>query len=345
MSGASSRRPKIVDVAKAAGVSPTTVSHALNGRGQVDPRTRERVLEAARQLNYRPHLGAQRLRTGSSRNIALVSSMPFSIAGGPSRLGFFMEIASSAAQTALTEGYAMVLVPPLEKLPSLDDLDIAGAIVVEPQQDDEATEQLRQRAVPVVTIGEQPCSAGDVPFVDMHAAYCSRILLDHLDEVGAREIALVTGAQRRAAYLSSQREYELFTRRLGMPHRLVLVDEAGGEEAARRQVADLLARAPDVDGICALVDTFATGAVRAVRDSGRSLPRDVRVVTRYDGLRARTSDPPLTAINLHLDDVATEAVRLLLRKMSGEEVSSSADISPPILVSRASSALVTAPGS
>jgi len=334
------RRPKIVDVAKAAGVSPTTVSHALNHRGQVDPRTREKVIEVARRMGYRPHLGAQRLRTGAVRQIGLISSMPFAIAGGPSRLGFFMEVASSAAETALTSGYALVLVPPLEALPSLDDLDIAGAVVVEPQRDDEVTRRLAERGVPVVAIGEQPGPGPRVPYVQMHADLCARLLLEHLAERGARNIVLVAGAQPRESALSALREYDAFTARSGTPHRVVLVDEAEGEEGARRQLAELLERAPEVDGVCAMVDTFATGVVRAIHESGRAVPGDVRVVTRYDGIRARTSEPQLTAVELHLDETAAAAVELLLRLLSGQETPAS-DVPLPVLVPRASSAVVT----
>jgi DNA-binding LacI/PurR family transcriptional regulator len=341
VSDSPARRPKIVDVAKAAGVSPTTVSHALNRRGQVDPRTRERVIEVARRLGYRPHLGAQRLRTGAARHIALISSMPFSIAGGPSRLGFFMELASSAAETALTSGYALVLVPPLEVLPSLDDLDVGGAVVVEPQQDDEVTQRLTDRGVPVVAIGAQPAAGHRVPFVNLHADYCCSLLLTHLHDTGARRIAMVAATQRRESYLAAHREYEVFAQRLGMAEHLVLVDEREGEEGARRRMAELLDRAPDVDGVCAMVDTFATGVVRAIRESGRAVPGDVRVATRYDGIRARTCEPPLTAIDLHLPDTAAAAVALLLQVMSGGEVPPSVDMPLPVLVPRASSAAVT----
>lgn len=335
------RRPKIVDVAKAAGVSPTTVSHALNHRGQVDPRTRERVIEVARRLGYRPHLGAQRLRTGAVRQIGLISSMPFAIAGGPSRLGFFMEVASAAAETALTNGYALVLVPPLESLPSVDDLDIGGAVVVEPQRDDEVTRRLVDRGVPVVAIGEQPGPGPQVPYVRLHAEYCARLLLEHLRGRGARNIVLVAGAQPREAALAARREYDVLTTRTGMAHRLVLVDEAEGEEGARRRMAELLEREPQVDGVCAMVDTFATGVVRAVHESGRAVPGDVRVVTRYDGIRARTSEPQLTAVDLHLDETAAAAVQLLLQTLSGEETPVADDVPLPVLVPRASSALVT----
>src|SRR5881396_2568140 len=130
-------RPRIIDVAREAGVSVTTVSHALNGRGFVDPATRERVKETARKLGYRPNLHAQRLRSGGAHTIVLFSSMPFAVAAGPSRLGFLMEVAAVAATAALTRGLALVLAPPLEtaQLP-LDVLDVDGALVVEPALQD-----------------------------------------------------------------------------------------------------------------------------------------------------------------------------------------------------------------
>ena len=154
---AGTSRTTIRDVAKAAGVSPTTVSHALNGRGQVDVRTRERVIEVARALEYRPNRHAQRLRTGGGHTIVLVSSMPFAIAAGASRLGFLMEIAAVAAAAALSRGLALVLAPPVDgdRVP-LDVLEIDGALVVEPAAHDPQVDQLRRRGVPIVSIGRQP---------------------------------------------------------------------------------------------------------------------------------------------------------------------------------------------
>jgi DNA-binding LacI/PurR family transcriptional regulator len=90
-----------------------------------------------------------------------------------------------------------------------------------------------------------------------------------------------------------------------------------------------------------MVDTFATGVVRAIRESGRTVPGDVRVATRYDGIRARTCEPPLTAIDLHLPETAAAAVTLLLEVMSGGHAPPSVDVPVPVLVPRASSAAVT----
>jgi DNA-binding LacI/PurR family transcriptional regulator len=314
----SGKRPTIRDVARAAGVSPTTVSHALNGRGWVDARTRDRVHAVARTLGYRPNLRAQRLRSGASQTIALVSSMPFAVAGGPSRLGFFMEVAAASAEMALPHGFAVVLVPPLETRATLDDLDVDGAIVVEPEQDELATAQLRSRGLLAVTIGRQPGADAEVPYVDLQASLVGRLLLDHLYGEGARSIALVIGAARRHSYLDVATTYDAFVAEHGLPSLVAKLDERAGEEGSYAATADLLEAHPELDAICAPVDAFAVGAVRALIDAGRRIPDDVRVVTRYDGLRARTCQPPLTAIDLHLDQLASQAVELLLEHLRGD---------------------------
>ncbi|MGL9772911.1 MAG: substrate-binding domain-containing protein [Sodalis sp. (in: enterobacteria)] len=76
--------------------------------------------------------------------------------------------------------------------------------------------------------------------------------------------------------------------------------------------------APQVDGVLILVDTFATGAVRAFNQLGVSIPEHMRIATRYDGIRARETWPGLTAVNLHLDEVARLTIEQLFMAMSGQ---------------------------
>ncbi|SEF68590.1 transcriptional regulator, LacI family [Saccharopolyspora kobensis] len=327
-------RPTIADVARAAGVSRTTVSHALNGIGKVDPRTRERVVQAAAELGYRPSLRAQRLRSGQSRTIGLVSSMPVAVAGGPSKLGFFMEVAAAAAETAMLSGFALVVVPPLDTDPPLDALDIDGAIVIEPDQDDPTTKRLQSRGVPIVTIGPQ--QGMDLPHVDLRAPRVGRLLLEHLREQGARRIALLMGSGHRSWYVDLAEVYARFAREHDMPPLVVEADESGGEETGREACAELLEKHPDVDAICAAVDAFALGAVRAVAERGLRIPDDVRVATRYDGVRARTSTPTLTAVDLNLAQAAASAVELLLANLKGTEVPQVISNPDPRLVVRES---------
>ncbi|MFF6777030.1 LacI family DNA-binding transcriptional regulator [Streptomyces sp. NPDC012637] len=336
-SGPGSRPPTIADVARAAGVSRTTVSHALNGIGKVDPRTRERVRQVAADLGYRPNLRAQRLRRGEARAIALASSMPFAVAGGPSRLGFYMEVAAAAAESALLHEYALVLVPPVQSTGALYSVDVDGAIVVEPDVDDAAVAQLKERGLPYVALGRPVSPDEDVPYVDLRGGLVVEVLLTHLREQGARRPALIVGSGARHSSVDARAAFERLAKEHGWEPVVATAPESGGEQAGYECCAALLAEHPDVDAVCALVDAFAVGAVRAVRDSGRTVPDDVMVVTRYDGLRARTCDPPLTAVDLHLVGAAAAAVDLLLGRLRGETGDPVATVPAPTVIARASS--------
>ncbi|MFF5933145.1 LacI family DNA-binding transcriptional regulator [Streptomyces sp. NPDC012508] len=339
-SGAGPRPPTIADVARVAGVSRTTVSHALNGIGKVDPRTRERIKQVATDLGYRPNLRAQRLRRGEAKAIALASSMPFAVAGGPSRLGFYMEVAAAAAESALVHDYALVLVPPVQSGSALYSVDIDGAIVVEPDVDDVAVATLKERGLPYVALGRPVSPDQDVPYVDLRGGLVAELLLAHLREQGARQPALIVGSGSRHSSVDARAAFARVAEEEGWAPIVATAPESGGEQAGYDRCAALLAEHPGIDAVCALVDVFAVGAVRAVRDSGRSIPDDVMVVTRYDGLRARTCEPPLTAVDLHLDRAAAGAVELLLARLHGDsaEVGQAvATVPEPRVIARASS--------
>ncbi len=302
-------KPTIVELARAAGVSVTTVSHAFSGRRYVDPETCKRIQAIAREMGYRANPRARRLRTGGAASIALVSSMPFAVAAGPSRLGFLMEIAAAAAMPALSNGLALCIVPPLGPDVSLDALEVDGVVIIEPARDDRLLEFFCSRGLPVVSIGRVP-DRDDIAFVDLQSEKTATIMLDHLASGGGR-IGLITGVERRNSYLET--------------------------EAAAEVAADLLRRMPDIAALCVPVDAFATGVLKAAKALNRPVPAGLRIATRYDGLRAKLASPPLTAVNLHLDQIAATAVDLLIAQLQNREAQPPVYL-PPELVPRASSA-------
>ncbi len=332
------RRPTIIDVARSARVSVTTVSHALNRKGQVNEQTRRRVEEAARALGYHPNPRAQRLRTGQGRTIALMSSMPFGISGGLARFGFMMEVAGVAAEEAFARGLALVLVPPLRNdALSQRRIEIDGAILLEPAADDATLAWLRQQNLPVVCIG-RPLGVDDVPYVDVLTALGTDMLLSHLWQQGARHIGLVIGSQVRNSYVECTESYRGFCAARGIAPMIESVDEAAAEAGGHRACAALLRRHPELDALLVPVDAFAVGALDALGEAGRNVPGDVRVATRYDGVRARTSRPPLTALDLHLEVMASQAVSLLFALIyGGEDLGPRLAPPPPALIVRDSS--------
>jgi DNA-binding LacI/PurR family transcriptional regulator len=194
--------------------------------------------------------------------------------------------------------------------------------------------------VKLVSIGRQPEAGFDLPYIDMHGAAAGALLLDHLHEQGAQRIGLVIGIQSRHSYLDMEHAYRAYCTTHGLIPAIVRADEAGGEAAGAAACAQLLDEYPDLDGLCVPVDAFAIGAVQALNEKGLKVPQDVKVVTRYDGFRARECTPPLTALNMHLEEVAALAIELLFEQINESGTGQRQRIDAPMasLVVRESSA-------
>lgn len=314
MNGPSQTRQKrvtVIDVARAAGVSPGTVSNAISGKRKVDAETRKRIETAIRDLGYVPNLAARRMRTGRTNTIAIFSSMPVAVAAGSSRLGFLMEIAASAAVTALDHNTALALIPPIEDpLKVFDTIPMDGALIVEPETDDPVLGQLSRRGIPTVAIGGAPGTPG--ARVDLDYRAMATLLIDHLFAAGATRFPLVVGQSARQTNIVFKEVYRERAGLAGMIPRILEVPELTAETGAAEAIASEILKGQDMDGVLVPIDAMATGVMKALRQYYLRVPADVRVVTRYDGLRARSEAPPLTAINLHLDEVATIATRALV---------------------------------
>ncbi len=312
-------RVTLVEVAKLAGVSPATVSNSVNGTRHVNIETKKRIDRAIADIGYVPNLRARRLRTGRASSIAVFSSMPLAISAGPSRLGFMMEIAASAAVAALEKQLSLVLIPPLPiNHPGINNLEVDGALIIEPSCDEPNLADLVRRGMPIVSIGRPGAGNGQsVPYVDLQSENITEDIFNHFAETGARSIALFVGKGQRATNSVTESVYDRFARAHAMPAITYKLDESLGEAAGYEAANELLADHPDVDALFVLVDTFASGALKALKDAHVSLPHDMRLATRYDGIRARESAPKMTAFNLHLDAIAKIALDRLIMEIDG----------------------------
>lgn len=323
------KRAKLIDVARHANVSPGTVSNALHNTRFVEPETRRRIEEAIKALNYTPNIRARQLRTGKTNTIALLSSLPLTIASGASRLGFMMEVALTSAMMALDKQHALILVPPGAN--PLDALSFDAAILIEPAENDPQLQALAQAGIPCVTIGRTPETDAPTPWVELHSSATAQLLLDHLANAGASKCALFVGKTLRTSTQETQATYLSWCQNRQDPV-VYYLDESEGETAGYQAAKQLLQEHPDVDGVLVLIDTFASGAVRAFQEMAVAIPGQMRLVTRYDGIRARESLPPLTAVNMHLDEVARQAITLLFEVLAGNKVTHSEGMMPELVI-------------
>lgn len=312
------QRPTIADVAALSGVSRATVSKALNGKDRVDPETRTRVKAAADQLGYSPNVRAQRLRGGRSNTVALLTALPASIVGEASQLGFLLDLALPVAQSCLEHGYSLLLVPPISSSSALDMLDVDGAIVIDPVTSDPYCAALRRRGIPVVTVGRSPDTEVD-GFVDRRDAGVGAVL-SHLIGTGSTHIAILLSEEGFSITTAISAHLE---QRNNDPENVrfsvLYAPVAGGEAAGHATTIAALAADPTIDAVYAPLDAFAIGALRAAAELGRTVPDSLKVATNYDGRRAATAEPPLTALDLRLPDIARSAVDLLFGILDGSD--------------------------
>lgn len=287
------RRVTIRDVAEVAGVSGSTASRALTGRGYVAPLVRDRVRKAARGLGYVPDAMARHLRQQVSQSIGvLVSDL---------RNDFYANLASGVSQQAPRRQYTMMLADDdgspaaeAEAAEAFVALRVAGVIVTPVSAD--VTDYLTRHRIPVVEVDRQ-FAAGtcDAVVVDNESA-ARRVTADLL-ELGHRRIALVidethwtTGRDRYAGYEAAFAD-------AGVPLDASLVVTAGWDVVGAQDEAAKLLRLPEPPtAVFAANNVLAQGVWRAAAESGLEIPRDLSLVAFDDVPWMSMVRPGITAV-------------------------------------------------
>ena len=318
------RRPTSADVAARAGVSRTTVSFVLNGRGdaKIPAATRERVLAAAAELGYVPHASARQLAGGRSHTIALVLRQSADQVAGDAMLVETLRGLSAAARSAGLRVMVEALSPSdaessyvsLVRGQHADGLVLSG-----PRTDDPAFLELVRDGFPVVLQGSLP----DVPIpsVDVDNVAGARQAVEHLIELGHRRIAMITNAP--VVYTAAVQRAEGYREALaaaGIPYDSGLVDEGGFDAPSGQRAMSAILRRRTFDAVFVASDVVALGAIGALRESGRRIPDDVSVVGFDDVPLAAFFDPPLTTVRLPAFELGHAAGVALIRRIADPSV-------------------------
>ncbi len=330
-------RPSIHDVAREAGVSITTVSHALNGRGRVLPETRERIRQLAAELGYTANVHAQRLATGIHKTIALqVSGYGPDIVGVDS--AYYIDLLNSASATALELGYMPILTPP-DVTRRFTQLPADGAVIIDPTGDEPLLEKITESGGMVVTAGRpmshQTAVAG---WVDNDLPTLTIEVMDHLAEMGYERPALVTGGRERSYAADTISAYEQWMNGRGKEPVVEVVRANPTAEVVVDVVEEMLARSPRPDSIYASFDVFALGALKVAKSNGLDVTRDLGIVATVDSPAMRGSSPTLTALQNRPVKIGQRAIQILIGLLNGEIEPPASDVIPAELQIRESTA-------
>lgn len=310
-------RVTIRDVAVAAGVSITTVSHVLNGKGRASEETRRLVLAAAEAVGYGADPIARSLRTGETGVLGIIFRPSDAISGSMHGTEYHIRLAGGAATAALSRGYGLLHLPrPMGA--ERNGFPMDGCIIVAPFESDPVLAAFLRRGLPVVTADPDP-GRPDFPWsIRRDDAAGMRELLDHLAANGARRIALFTGKDANAWLLETRREYLRWSAERGREPVVEMLAETFGAEGARDVAARLLREETRPDAVIAATTRFALGVIAAAGELGLGVPRDLMVAALSDSELARGHETPITALDLHGDTIGRESVALIMRRLAGE---------------------------
>ena len=327
-------RATLSDVARAAGVSIATASKALNGRDQVAPATRERVVRAAEQLSFSPNQQAQSLVAGRTGTVGLLTS---------DLEGRFVIPILMGAEDAFGAGQVNVFlcdargdtIREQHHLRALLSRRVDGIIVVG-RQTDPRPSLGADIPVPVVYAYAPSDSPADVSVTpDNHAG--GRMALEHLLACGRTRIAHVTGDPTYVAARDRSDGVLEAAREAGIELVAEPMFSEWSERWGRAAADMLLERHPDIDGIVCGSDQIARGVLDTIRDRGRTVPDDVAVIG-YDNWEVLTTNarPELTSIDANLQQLGRTAALRIFEAIEGKRTAPGTDHLPVRLVIRGS---------
>lgn len=310
------------DVASLAGVSRTTVSLVLNNvkGASIPPETRQKVYDAAKDLNYVPNATAQALATQRSRAIGLVMTRsPHHISSDtflPQILGGLLAVVRQHKFRLLIEtveeGNEEHVYLELARAKHID-----GMILLTPRIDDKGLKKLEEVGLPTVLIGSLEASHLSAVDVDNRAA--AKKATQYLLDLGHSEIACIPNAP--ASYAAAQ------TRVLGYKDALLDAGITPNENIIRHADFDpksgyeamqaLLASGESFSAVFVASDNVAMGVKSALLEAGLHIPNDISVIGFDDIPWAAYAHPPLTTIRLPAQQLASEACLLLLDLLKG----------------------------
>ncbi|GII57197.1 LacI family transcriptional regulator [Planotetraspora thailandica] len=311
-------RPTLEAVAARAGVGRGTVSRVINGSPKVSEKARDAVLLAIEELGYVPNRAARTLVTNRTDTIALVvSESEQRVFDEPYFAGLIRGIGSALSET----GLQLILTMAQNRLEHerleqyLTGQHVDGVLLTSVHGADPLPGRLEHLGVPTV-LGGRPVGLDPYSYVDMDNRAGARQAVKYLLSKGRTRVATIAGPQDMGVgvdRLAGYRDALLATR---MSDRVAYGDfsEESGEAAMR----ELLERHPDLDAVFTASDPMAVGALRVLREHGRSVPGDVAIIGFEDSKVALHTDPPLTSVHQPTEAMGRQMVQLLIARINDE---------------------------
>ncbi len=329
-------------IAELAGVSRSTASRVLNQHPSVRPEVRERVWQVVQAHDYQPHQAARALASRRTNTIGLV--IPETVA----RLfadPFFALLTQGIASICNQHGYFLALTLMTDSTDHdtlyrriLRSSLIDGVIVASATLDDPITQRLQESRHPCIIVGRHP-DCPDIPWVDVDNVAGAKSMVEHLIALGHRRIATITGPLNTGAGRDRLEGYRQALTRASIVQDGALVTEGDFTEESGFYAMKRLMRT-EPTAVFAASDMMAIGAMKALAQAGRRVPKDVSVAGYDDIPAAMLVEPQLTTVQQVVVDLGRVAAEKLMDFLENREAKIHPQLLSTHLVIRDSTRLV-----
>jgi LacI family transcriptional regulator len=332
------------ELARHLGLSPATVSRALNGFPEVGEKTRRRVLEASAELNYKANTSAKRLATGKSGMVGMIFRSARNLLVDPHFVDFLAGLSMALADREID--LIIHTAPPGELLAHYKRFvasgSVDGMIVSAPEHNDERISTLHERGFPFVVHG-RTADRVDYPFfdIDNDGAMASATTL--LADLGHKRIALLNGPADMAFVAQREGGFRRVLKQRGItvPERFVSHDEMSEELGHRR------AAGPAPTGFVCSSTLQALGVIRAAAARGLQVGSDISIIAHDDvlpHLRSEHFAPPLTVTRSPIRDAGTALAEMMVARIGGADPKTLQKVVAADLIVRSSTGAVPKSG-
>lgn len=310
----------IDDIAEALGVSKTTVSRAISGKGRISESTREKVRAYIREHNYKPNVYAQGLANRCTMNIGVV--WPGETAAED--LPFFQKCLLGINKTAAENGYDLILtickdgeITSLKRI--VENRKVDGVILTRTLVEDAPADYLKKAGMPFVSVGSSMDPA-QICVDNANEAACRELTRQLLDR-GISRLALIGGSTEHVITRTRLRGYREGFAAAGKALQEDLIcmeiqNAAQAEEATRKMLK------AGAEGIIGMDDQIAGEVLTLCHRMGVEIPGQLRLASFYDSTFLAHSVPAVTALQFDDTALGEEAAAALIRMLKGEKVQS-----------------------
>ncbi len=310
----------IDDIARELGVSKTTVSRAISGKGRISEATRAKVRDFIDKHNYRPNAAAKGLAESRTYNIALVLPKAFIKLNLP----HVRQVMSAVCEEAYLQDYNILLclstddtLPPL--LRTLDNRKVDGVILSRTIENDPLVEVLSKRSIPFATIGSLPKEDRGKAVVetDHDQVGGCRAFSKAFIQVGTGKIALLGNDLGYIVNQSRLAGFRLAADELNFPESMVGLRMNLDDRRSRGAAAEELANLGYRRFLC-MDEDVCIHAMERLQQLGYRIPEDIQIASLYDSEQLTTTNPPVSALGFSAADIGRAACRELLHYLKGD---------------------------